>query len=67
MTDEVRKLYRNSSDKKIAGVCSGVAHYLNIDATVLRIITLIAFLCGSLGLWPYLIIWLLTSEKPLGK
>ena len=49
--NSVKKLYRNSADKKIAGVCSGIADYLNVDTTVVRILFLIALLCGSLGFW----------------
>ena len=33
-----KKLYRSKSDRKIAGVCGGVAEYLNIDVTVVRVI-----------------------------
>ncbi len=63
MTDEVKKLYRNPRDKKIAGVCSGIADYLSVDVTVVRILFLIALLCCGTGLGVYLIIWLLAPEK----
>lgn len=63
MTDTPRKLYRNSRDKKIAGVCSGLAEYLGIDVTVVRIIFLLALLCGSFGFWAYLIIWICAPEQ----
>jgi len=58
-----KKLYRSSTDKKIAGVCGGLADYLDVDATVLRIIFLIALLCCSVGFWAYLIIWLVAPEQ----
>lgn len=57
-----KKLYRSSSDKKIAGVCGGLADYLDIDSTVVRIVFLIALICGTFGLWAYLIIWLVAPE-----
>lgn len=63
MSDNIKRLFRNSHDKKIAGVCSGLADYFNIDATVVRIIFLIALLCGSLGFWAYLIVWIAAPEK----
>lgn len=62
MENVVKKLYRDSDNKKIAGVCSGVAIYFGLDVTVLRIIFLIAALFGCAGLWVYLIIWLIAPE-----
>ena len=35
-----RKLYKSSKNKKLAGVCGGLAEYLNIDVTVVRLIWL---------------------------
>ena len=33
-----RKLYKSSKNKKLAGVCGGLAEYLNIDVTVVRLL-----------------------------
>ena len=33
-----KKLYRSTSDKKICGVCGGIAKYLGIDPTIVRLI-----------------------------
>ena len=33
-----KKLYRSATDKKLAGVCGGLAKYLNIDVTIIRVI-----------------------------
>ncbi len=65
MSDEptAKKLYRKASDKKIAGVCSGIADYLNIDVTVVRILFLVALICGSFGFWVYLIVWICAPER----
>lgn len=60
-----RRLTRSTTDRKIAGVCGGLARYLNIDPTVVRIIFLIAALCGSVGLWAYLIVWITAPEDNL--
>ena len=57
-----RRLMRSTTDRRIAGVCGGLAKYLNVDPTVLRIIFLIAILFCSLGIWAYLIIWLVAPE-----
>jgi phage shock protein PspC (stress-responsive transcriptional regulator) len=53
-----RKLYRDPDEKVVAGVCSGLGHYLDIDLTVLRILFLVAFILGSAGFWIYVILWI---------
>lgn len=60
-----KKLTRSTSDRKIAGVCGGLAQYLNIDPTVVRIIFLIALICGTVGFWIYLIVWICAPEDNL--
>ena len=57
-----RRLTRSLTDRKIAGVCGGIANYLNIDPTVVRIIFLLALLCGTFGFWAYLIVWIAAPE-----
>ena len=53
-----RRLYRDTDDVRIAGVCSGLALYFNIDTALMRIIMLVALLAGSAGFWAYLILWI---------
>ena len=60
--ETVRKFYRDAEGKKIAGVCSGLALYLNIDVTLVRIIFLVAFLCGSAGFCIYIVLWIVAPE-----
>ena len=60
--ESIRKFYRDAEGKKIAGVCSGLALYLNIDVTLVRIIFLVAFLCGSAGFWIYIVLWIVAPE-----
>ena len=53
-----KKLTLDKANKKIAGVCAGLANYLDIDVTGVRIVFLIACVCGfSAGFWAYVIIW----------
>ena len=54
---------RSTSDRRIAGVCGGIAKYLNVDPTVVRILFLISILFGFLGIWAYLIVWLIAPEE----
>jgi len=56
--EKPRKLYRNSEDKKIGGVCSGIAAFFNIDVTLIRIIFLVALLAGTTGFWIYIVVWI---------
>ncbi len=58
----VRKLFRNPDDKKIAGVCSGIALFLGVDVVLIRVIFLAALICGSAGFWIYLVIWVAAPE-----
>ena len=65
MDSSYKKLTRSTSDRRIAGVCGGLAEYLNIDPTVVRIIFLLALICGTLGFWAYLIVWICAPEDNL--
>lgn len=60
--NEVKKLTRSVSDRKIAGVCGGLAKYFNVDPTVIRILALVALLCASVGFWAYIIVWICAPE-----
>jgi len=55
-----KKFYRDMDDKKIAGVCSGLAAYLDVDVTLVRILFVIALICGSAGFWVYLVFWIIS-------
>ena len=54
-----RVLARPEYDRKIAGVCSGVARYFNLDATLVRIIFVILALSPVNAIPIYLILWLI--------
>ncbi|MBR4808766.1 MAG: PspC domain-containing protein [Bacteroidales bacterium] len=54
----VRKLYRDTDDVRIAGICSGLALYFGIDTALVRIIMLVALIAGSVGFWLYVILWI---------
>ena len=50
-----KKLYRKEEGKKIAGVCAGLAEYLNIDVTLIRLAWALVFFFGGTGLILYII------------
>ncbi|MBC7868980.1 PspC domain-containing protein [Candidatus Saccharibacteria bacterium] len=61
----MKKLYRSQTDKKIAGVCGGIAEYFNIDPTIVRVVFFILLLPGGLpGVVPYAVLWLVVPVKP---
>ena len=57
-----RKLFRDPDGKKIGGVCSGLALFLGIDVTLVRVLFIIAFICGSAGFWIYIVILIAAPE-----
>ena len=61
-----KKLYRSKSDRQIAGVCGGVAEYLNIDATVVRVLWALASIFWA-GLLAYIVCAFIIPEKPDGN
>ena len=58
-----KKLYRNKKDKKIGGVCSGLAEYLNVDVVVVRLLALFALFFFMGGLM-YIIGIFIIPENP---
>ena len=59
-----KKLYRSNINKKIAGVCGGLAEFLNMDPTIIRLIWVLVVFFGGAGLLAYLICALIIPEKP---
>lgn len=56
-----KKLTLSATDKKIAGVCGGLAAYFGMDATIIRIIWVCCVIFGGIGIVLYLIAWLVMS------
>ena len=59
-----KKLQRDSKNKVIGGVCSGLANYFDIDVSLVRVVFAIMFLCASAGFWLYIILWIV---MPVGQ
>lgn len=59
-----KKLYRSTQDRKISGVCGGVAAYLNVDSTVVRVIWAVLSLFAFAGIVAYLVCALIIPEEP---
>jgi phage shock protein C len=61
-----KRLMRSVTDKKIAGVCGGLADYFDIDATIIRVLWLLAVCLGGTGVLAYIICWIAMPEAPAG-
>ena len=51
----MKRLLKSSVNRKLCGVWGGVGEYFDIDPTLIRIIWVVAALCGTLGFWAYLL------------
>ena len=59
------KKLTKSSDRKLCGVCAGIAEYLNIDPTIIRVIWVIYTLLVGAGLFAYIICALIMPDKEI--
>jgi phage shock protein PspC (stress-responsive transcriptional regulator) len=60
------RLYRDTSDKFLGGVCAGIANYLNVDPAIIRILfAIITFGGFGLGVLAYIILWIVLPPKDL--
>jgi phage shock protein C len=61
-----KKLMRSRADRKIAGVCAGMGHYLDLDVTLVRLVwVLVTILAGIFpGVVVYVLAWIVVPEEP---
>ena len=58
-----KRLYKSSTDKKVCGVCGGIANYFDVDPTVIRLIWVIFSLAGVSGLIAYIIAAIIMPDE----
>ena len=58
-----KRLYKSSTDKKVCGVCGGIANYFDVDRTVIRLIWVIFTLAGGSGLIAYIIAAIIMPDE----
>jgi phage shock protein PspC (stress-responsive transcriptional regulator) len=61
-TSSEKRMYRDTDNAKLGGVCSGIAAYLGVDALILRIIFVVLFIVGGSGVLLYLILLFIIPE-----
>ncbi|HVO59196.1 MAG TPA: PspC domain-containing protein [Dongiaceae bacterium] len=59
-----KRLMRSSTDKKIGGVCAGLADYFDLDPTLVRILWVVVVFFGGTGILLYVILWLVLPLAP---
>jgi phage shock protein C len=52
------RLYRSTSDRAVAGVCGGLAHYFKIDPALVRLMFIVFALAGGASVLLYLVLWI---------
>jgi len=58
-----KRLYKIEEGKKIDGVCGGIAEYLNVDPTLIRLAWIIFCACGGSGIIAYIIAAIIMPRK----
>lgn len=66
-TGKGKRIYRNTSDKVIAGVASGLANYFSVDPIIFRLIFIASLFAGGIGLIAYIIFWIGIPANDSGK
>ena len=58
-----KRLYRSETDQIIAGVCGGIAEYLDVDPVIVRVLFALALISEGFGLMLYIILWIVIPTK----
>ena len=58
-----KRFYLSETDKKIAGVCGGIAEYFNVDSLLVRVAFLLVLFSFGGGLVAYIVLWLCAPHK----
>jgi phage shock protein C len=59
---QARQLTRSQTDRRIGGVCGGIAEYFDIDPTLVRIAFVAAALLSGVGILLYIVLWIVLPK-----
>ena len=63
-----KRLLRSSKDKKLFGVCGGIAEYFDIDPTIIRVLCILVSVLNPLGVLAYIICAIvMPTDEPNGE
>lgn len=64
MPDEIKRFYRSKKDRMIAGVCGGLASYVGIDPTLVRLLFVLGLFAVGGTLLAYIVMMIVIPEEP---
>ena len=59
-----KRLYKSKKEKMIDGVCGGIAEYINIDPTIIRLLWVFLVLCAGTGILAYIVAMIIIPREP---
>jgi len=62
-----KRLYRSREHRMIAGIAGGIAEYLGVDPTLIRLLFVLSIFAGGAGLVAYIVAWIIIPERPQGE
>ena len=62
---QAKRLYRSRTERRISGVCGGLADYFNVDPSLVRLIFVLGLLLVGGTFWAYNIMMIVIPEEPL--
>ncbi|MBS3167993.1 PspC domain-containing protein [Candidatus Woesearchaeota archaeon] len=64
MVKQIKRLFLSEKDKKIGGVCGGIAEYLDMDSTVIRVIAILLLIFTNvMAVIAYFLAWIVIPNK----
>lgn len=60
----MRRLYRSRTDRMICGVCGGLAKYLDVDPTIIRVLAVVSVFITGFSILAYIIVAIIVPLEP---
>ena len=64
MSEGVKKLYRSTKDRWLAGICGGIGEYFALDPTIIRVLFVLFSVFAGGGILAYIILWIIIPQEP---
>ncbi len=61
--NNIKRLYRSRDNRMISGVCAGLAEYVDVDPTIVRLLFVLGLFAGGATFWVYLVMMLVVPEE----
>ena len=65
--NEIKRLYRSTTNRMIAGICGGIGEFFNVDPTLIRILFAVSIFAGGVGIIAYIVGWIIIPEGKSDK